>query len=210
MKTNLILFVATLLFATSCSNKFSLVKRKYNKGFYVSVNKKAGNVKASEHKALKSAPVKEEVALEVVGAQPANNVKSTEIHTIAVKNAVTKKQDNSSARTSKAVPTFIAAADKSPLTFQAARKSIRTVPEADKNQMGTDSDVNLVLLVILAIILPPLAVYLKHHTIDTWFWVTLILTVLALGLFVGSFSLGGLFGLAAVVIALLYVFDAIK
>src|SRR6476620_5418772 len=70
MKTNVILFLATLLFATSCSNKFSLVKRKYNKGFYVSVNKKAAAPKPVERNDVKQNTAGDKVAVQVV---PANN-----------------------------------------------------------------------------------------------------------------------------------------
>ena len=43
---------------------------------------------------------------------------------------------------------------------------------------GADADTNTLLLVILAILLPPLAVYLHQGEINNKFWISLILTIL--------------------------------
>lgn len=59
----------------------------------------------------------------------------------------------------------------------------------------TDADTNKILLVILAIILPPLAVYLHENEINTKFWISLVLTLL--------------FWIPGVIYALLVVLDAI-
>jgi uncharacterized membrane protein YqaE (UPF0057 family) len=208
MKTNVILFLATLLFATSCSNKFSLVKRKYNKGFYVSVNKKAATPKPVERNDAKQNITEEKVAVEVVPAKnntskdvPVTNVKPDAVasHKAATKTAAPKPDQKT---------TVVTAAANDQVSLEST-KAVKPVPAASKSQ-ASDSEVHLVLLVILAILIPPLAVYLKHKTIDMWFWITLILTLLAYGLLFGAYGFGGLFGLAAVVIALLYVFDVIK
>ena len=46
-----------------------------------------------------------------------------------------------------------------------------------KQKFSDDSDVSFLLLVILAILLPPLAVYLYEGAINTLFWIDLILTL---------------------------------
>lgn len=70
-----------------------------------------------------------------------------------------------------------------------------------------DDTVYLILMVICAIILPPLAVGI-HRGIVGIFWLDLVLFLIAIGgLF--WFPLIGLAGLAAVIIALLVVFDVI-
>ncbi|HET7818823.1 MAG TPA: YqaE/Pmp3 family membrane protein, partial [Bacteroidia bacterium] len=73
------------------------------------------------------------------------------------------------------------------------------------------SDGMLILLIILAIILPPLGVYMKNNNaVNKWFWVTLVLCLL--GAFGWGFliiGLGGVLWFAAAIIALLFVFDAI-
>lgn len=66
--------------------------------------------------------------------------------------------------------------------------------KADK-RAGREADTSLLLLVILAILLPPLAVYLKEGEINSRFWISLILTLL--------------FWVPGVIFALLIVLDAI-
>jgi uncharacterized membrane protein YqaE (UPF0057 family) len=47
-----------------------------------------------------------------------------------------------------------------------------------KERQNADSDTNKILLVILAILLPPLAVYLHENAINTKFWLDLLLTLI--------------------------------
>lgn len=70
-----------------------------------------------------------------------------------------------------------------------------------KKKMRDDGDVELLLLVILAILLPPLAVFLKEGEINVKFWISLILSLLV-------FLLWPLW-LIAVAYALLVVFDVV-
>jgi uncharacterized membrane protein YqaE (UPF0057 family) len=74
-----------------------------------------------------------------------------------------------------------------------AKKFIKDY-KADK-RAGRAEETDQVLLVILAILLPPLAVYLKEGEVNTRFWISVILTLL--------------FWIPGVVFALLVVFDAI-
>jgi uncharacterized membrane protein YqaE (UPF0057 family) len=66
--------------------------------------------------------------------------------------------------------------------------------KADK-KAGRAEETDQVLLAILAILLPPLAVYLKEGEVNSRFWISLILTLL--------------FWIPGVIFALLVVFDAI-
>jgi len=66
--------------------------------------------------------------------------------------------------------------------------------KADK-RAGRASETDQVLLAILAILLPPLAVYLKEEEVNSKFWISIILTLL--------------FWIPGVIFALLVVFDAI-
>ena len=60
-------------------------------------------------------------------------------------------------------------------------KSVLNKYKADKKAgRAADSDVNQVLLVILAIFLPPLAVYLHQGEINNKFWISLVLSLLLL------------------------------
>ena len=66
--------------------------------------------------------------------------------------------------------------------------------KADK-AAGKKVDDNTILLAILAILLPPLAVFLKEDAITTKFWISLILTLL--------------FWIPGVIYSLLVVFDVV-
>lgn len=73
------------------------------------------------------------------------------------------------------------------------KKAVRQF-KADR-RAGKTTDDQTLLLVILSILLPPLAVYLKEDEINTKFWIDLILTLI--------------FWIPGVIYALLVVFDQI-
>jgi len=63
------------------------------------------------------------------------------------------------------------------------REKMKEVKQAVKDfkknkRNGGEADTNTLLLVILAILLPPLAVYLHEGQINTKFWISLLLTIL--------------------------------
>lgn len=69
------------------------------------------------------------------------------------------------------------------LSTKEKKERIKEVKKEIKNfkkekRKGADPDTNTLLLVILAILLPPLAVYLHQGEINTKFWISLILTLL--------------------------------
>jgi uncharacterized membrane protein YqaE (UPF0057 family) len=71
------------------------------------------------------------------------------------------------------------------LSRKEKREKIREAKSAIKKYKAdklagraADSDVNQLLLVILAIFLPPLAVYLHQGEINTKFWISLVLTLI--------------------------------
>lgn len=84
-----------------------------------------------------------------------------------------------------------------------ARKEIRNFKAARK--AGKETDTNTLLLVILAILLPPLAVYLHQGETNTKFWVTLLLFLLGIA---GAFFFSWLLIFASVVYALIVVLGA--
>jgi uncharacterized membrane protein YqaE (UPF0057 family) len=60
--------------------------------------------------------------------------------------------------------------------FKDLKKAVKELKEAKK--AGAEPETNTILLAILAILLPPLAVYLHQGEINTKFWISLILTLL--------------------------------
>jgi uncharacterized membrane protein YqaE (UPF0057 family) len=57
-----------------------------------------------------------------------------------------------------------------------AKKEVKAFKKAKR--AGGEASTNTLLLVILAILLPPLAVYLHQGEINTKFWISLLLTLL--------------------------------
>lgn len=104
------------------------------------------------------------------------------------------------------------APEPTPAELKAAMESFRALPRKERKdrikdakkmlkdyradkRAGKAAETDQVLLAILAILLPPLAVYLKEGEVNSKFWISLILTLL--------------FWIPGVVYALLVVFDAI-
>lgn len=75
----------------------------------------------------------------------------------------------------------------------------------------SSSDARLIIELILAIVLPPLGVFVHSGKVGKWFWITLLLCVVG-GLFWGMTyaGYGGLFWFVAAIIALCYVFGLMK
>ena len=63
------------------------------------------------------------------------------------------------------------------MRIKEAKKTLRQYKAEKRAGMAEPSD-NTVLLVILAILLPPLAVYLHQGEINSKFWISLLLTLL--------------------------------
>ncbi len=81
-----------------------------------------------------------------------------------------------------------------------AKKEMKAYQAAKK--AGDDPSTNTLLLVILAILLPPLAVYLHQGETNNKFWITTILFVLGI---IGTFLFSGLLLLASIVYALIVI-----
>jgi uncharacterized membrane protein YqaE (UPF0057 family) len=60
------------------------------------------------------------------------------------------------------------------------KRSIRSEVKAfkQKKRAGEEADVSTLLLTLIALILPPLAVYLHQGEINSKFWISLLLTLL--------------------------------
>jgi uncharacterized membrane protein YqaE (UPF0057 family) len=84
--------------------------------------------------------------------------------------------------------------------FKAAKKAIKDF-KADR-KAGKEVSTNTLLLVILALFVPPLAVYLHQGTTNNKFWITLLLFVLGL---LGVFFLGWYLILASIIYALIVI-----
>jgi uncharacterized membrane protein YqaE (UPF0057 family) len=81
-----------------------------------------------------------------------------------------------------------------------AKRELKTYKQAKKR--GAEPSTNTILLVILAILLPPLAVYLHQGEINNKFWITLLLFLLGI---TGALLFSGLFLFLSVIYALIVI-----
>jgi uncharacterized membrane protein YqaE (UPF0057 family) len=203
MKRVVILTIAVLALVLSSCSGLRIEKRHYSGGFYVETGSKNKNYNKAE----------------VLQEQPSVNNAS------AVNDADTRTPEMNAPRTETApanTPVFSGkenidvqkAPEVAEKTSEYTEGAATPVSQEQQNHKSATqeeqkpapaSDVPLWVYVVLALLLPPLAVYLKQGLTNI-FWLDLILFILGYGLFRFSYFLWGA-SLAAVVIALLVVFD---
>jgi len=93
------------------------------------------------------------------------------------------------------IPVSLATENPDPATVKAAIEALKSLPKKERKakikevkkelkafkgakKAGQEPSTNTILLVILAILLPPLAVYLHQGQINKKFWICLLLTLL--------------------------------
>lgn len=209
-----ILFGTTLVFAlvlSSCSTfkKVDIVKRHYNNGYHIAI-------RDQKTKTEPVAVVKDKQNPDAVAtATPANTVTATPeqpavqpttVHenapvVAAQKAETTTRPEKQRTSSSPAIASVKKEPAKAKHNLRMPEYKAKTWSASRSNSGG---DVNLIILVILAIILPPLAVYLAEG-ITGKFWLTLILCLLGGGLALGVLGYIGLLWLIAIIIALLTV-----
>jgi uncharacterized membrane protein YqaE (UPF0057 family) len=204
MKKLLFPFICILAFTiTSCSG-LRIEKRHYNGGFYVETGTKTKS--KAERIETESVAIKQNA--------PESN--STLPVTESIENPPVASADNS-ATSEESGKTNVAKViiDKIKSTSPAA-KTETNISTAEENKVVTTeaenssapaADVPLWVYVLLALFIPPLAVYLKQG-VTNMFWIDLVLFILGYGLLSFSFYLWGA-ALAAVVIAFLVIFDVL-
>jgi uncharacterized membrane protein YqaE (UPF0057 family) len=197
---SLFILLAAVVFFSSCST-LRIEKRKYTGGWYVDFGNNAKPQAGVDH------PQEEITATEAVAAEQQeaaavapvfsegdncaqNPVAGTPGETIII--APTNDEE-------RAVTNSPAEQKQTPVAKHNKRTSVPSSEPADDM---------LILLVILAIFIPPLAVYLKEG-VTPMFWITLILWLIGGAFLFGRFGYGyiGGLGLLAIVLALLVVFD---
>lgn len=145
---------------------------------------------------------------------------SEPVASIAVKdkNAVTQKpvQKAKTENKTNSVPVITKNdANETPnISFKKSDIRKQALKNTSHSPLREDAGVMLLVAIICAIFIPPLGVFIKDNwRTSKWFWVTLVLCLLAAGfLGVGNAGFSTIFGglwLVAVIIALLAVFDVI-
>jgi uncharacterized membrane protein YqaE (UPF0057 family) len=198
-------FVAAVLIVAGMFSCNVIDKKRYSGGYYFSSysNRKAETqnkvVKESKNDFAKKEKVNE------VTDNFSNEVKSAdaipEITAEATIAAADIAVDTKVKPVHKKKKTTVRAVNKPLFVIKSSKLAVSLIQMQEKklmdrssesNQGGSDTD--LILLVILAILLPPVAVFLKRG-LDVMFWISLLLTLI--------------FWFPGVIFALLVVFDAI-
>lgn len=199
-----LIIVGALTFS-SCKNNMSLTKRHYTKGYHFHKAKSVDQPEVKEGVASVSAK-KTETAnpIELVEIKPTVvNTAKKENKSIATNTELTASASKTTTTNSKKqLKTETKSLNETKHQLQSQSKPAKQY--ANKGD-GGNSDIKLILCIILAIIIPPLGMYIWNKKTDMWFIVDLILFLLwASWFWLGSL---GLIGLVSVIIALLRVFD---
>lgn len=214
-----------LMFSCSTSNDVAsnrgIQKRKYNKGFYVEKGPKlGGSNKQVEQVENENTIVENTEAIE----EPTERISSLP-EVVFVEDELTddvlllEEDKDVKVTTEKAeeVTNLETAVTESIPLRKMFKKGLKKVVQKvkspaplDMTQGGSESGLFLVLLVVLAIILPPLAVFI-YAGVGRPFWIDLVLWLVAIGVGSALFGLGVGFlcGLIAVIYALLIIFDVV-
>jgi uncharacterized membrane protein YqaE (UPF0057 family) len=213
-----ILGIITTMILGACSTSNEVVggvfqKRKHTGGVYWDRTEKA---KASTQKE------EEEMEFDIYKLEEAKQKKYASVTTIK---SETKTSENTVVASAESddVDGLVVAEDSKPVIEEtvsittAENEKTLTVSEAKKSNKKqrlnkttpVDEDVLFIVLIILAFLIPPLAVFIYEGTTNR-FWIDLVLAILGFG--IGFWLLGGLgwlCGIAAVVYALLIVLEVI-
>lgn len=212
MKQNkhIIIFAALLIFLSSCGS-LSISKKRYSRGFNIDWFSSKDDVAKAPAKKEKNKPETtkadgdENIVKNESGVDAAADLNTQEAEATVVNNENVPVVESKVEKKEPKKKIAGGLIKKSKEVFQIQKKAISKLShknQSNSSSESNDSDVGLLILVILAIIIPPLAVYLYFGEINGHFWLSLLLCLLAIGLF-GVIRFG--FGLA-VIHALLVVF----
>ncbi len=209
------LFLALIIFLSSCGS-LSITRMRYNRGLNIdwfSGKEDAAKATVKKEKAKKE-PV--QIAKEEEQTEPEQTSYAYEESTEsgsevsaseAIENYVPSPEMPKAKEAKRVKKTTSKIAAKTPARSSSVvgkvKSSFTSLSHKAESNETNDSDVNLILLVILCFILPPLAVYLYFGELNAHFWISLIL-ILLFGGFYGSIGFG--FGGLALLHALLVVF----
>lgn len=165
-----------LVFLASCAGKYGVMKRRYNKGYYIAHSSKINNpVQHNEQKEIKAEKLAAKNNLLEQSSQNTKDVSATSLQTIAF------SKFNSEVKTNVKKPEPVATA-----ATKFTDQSIYHLKTIDpllndhsktKPKKSNDGDVMKVLLVIMCLfpIIALIAIYLHDGDITLNFWIDLLL-----------------------------------
>ena len=203
-----LLFIAITTLPFSCKNRIEIIKREHKKGVHIVIsqrpNKRPSNP-IEKTKIEKLNPIENNTLVGSTDKKEFQILDNKESH-------IKENLEQAHATTSdKKKETLLPNQNKSTNTISIHQKfnpgKPQSIPKNESNKPSKASDVELVVLILLAIFLPPLAIYLKNEETDKWFWASLILCLATITIF--YFLFGGLLWIAAMAIALMVVLELI-
>ena len=209
----ILIFPAILIF--SCRSA-DLMKRRYSAGFYLSHSGKPVLPKSVEvknhtnHSSVAHHSVASPGLLSVASAHEKTEkpvLSQAYLHEPMVSNAHSSVMTNITQRSAN---NNLSASTSTENLKTANDFSGRVSPKTESAKPPPlDEEGMFILLLILSLIVPPLAIYLKNKKFNRWFWISLICCLLAGGIFFNAGVLGTAW-IAAFLIALLYVLEVIS
>ena len=193
-----VLFILSAAFLMASCQSVDIVKRKYTGGYYVNLKKDRGQPDDNGKTDVVTNMSINGIAHQQL--QPAHIAPST-----LTTASVSTTQQKESARTIKAD-----AKEKgrpNTISETANDKHVVTTPKPTPPADG-GADVSQVVMIILALLIPPLAIWLKEG-ITKRFWIDLVCFLLGCGFAFSPFLYGGALALFAIVFAVLIVLDMI-
>ena len=222
-----VLTMISLMFSCATTNDVAsnnrIQKRKYRKGFFIDTDKKMGGKSNQTNIAINTEDIdteelnkleqveevtveNEAITVEEIGFTIEEEiVAENEIEESASPNVVAEKTTNLESTST----------NKNSLKKQ-LKKSTKSILHSDGlfkkqgNKVSSESGLMLLLLVLLAIFISPVAVAI-YDGIGTRFWLDLIFWLVGVGVGIAIFGggLAYLFALVAIIYALLIIFDVI-
>jgi hypothetical protein len=206
-----------LFIFTSCVTSNNVVsgnlitKRKYNKGFHFNFEKRYKTAKSEiieEEKESLAAKFNETDVMENREPEEVSHISINEIEKDFVLESEIPKDLFSEHQHNVIAPkNIIKQSNNSKFTYTKNHNLKQSKKIKKLNSKAVDSDVKLILLVVLAFLISPLAMYISDPQTDMWFILDLILYLFWIGFLISPGL--GLVGLASVVIALLRIFGMI-
>jgi hypothetical protein len=201
-----VLLIAGLILFSSNSHAqgITITKRHYNHGFYIDF----GGKKKTQAKSIASQAEKQNIVsadVQVSNAIPSVKDDAPEQMPLIATNSVPVKKEKTKKH-------FSISNVVNKLANATVSNNADAINKVDSPDMTNDAktgghggSIPVIILIILALICPPLAVYLHDDQIAPHFWWVLILWLLGAGIGFGFNSLGYLFWLVAIIWAILIV-----
>lgn len=192
-KNYITLSLVLALILSSCGS-LSITQRRYSRGINIDWLAYGKTEKPEEKKAnvaKKKAGIAAEPKNSVASSEaPSNAVQSTDNNTVVLAENTPASTPEKKTTKQRAKVLSVKTILNNAKEIKQKKQSLNHHSNITATDASNDSDVHILILIILAIIIPPLAVFLYYGEINTQFWISLILTLLAIGLFGGGYLFG--------------------